>query len=217
MMDPAVTGAHRLSVAGLSLSRGRRQLFSDVSWQLHSGEVIILRGANGSGKTSLLRVLSGLTAADAGEVKWDGVRWTPLCLEQRAASLYLGHVNALKDELSAAENLAEALAFDGIQVDLTTQIDALDRAGLAGRYDLPVRRLSQGQKRRIGLARMALSAKPLWLLDEPTNALDVDGVSVFVGLVAEHLRRGGVACIATHLSIELSGGVHELVLGGATK
>jgi heme exporter protein A len=203
-----------LSVAGLSLARGPRRLFSDLSWQLQSGEAMILRGANGSGKTSLLRVLAGLTAADVGEVRWDDASWSPLCPAQRTAILYLGHINALKDELSAEENLAEALAFDGVMVDEVAQRSALDRVGLAGRHELPARRLSQGQKRRVGLARLALASKPLWLLDEPTNALDAEGVSLFAALVDEHLKRGGLACIATHLELPLGGASRELILAG---
>ncbi len=213
MTVPAVASAHRLSVAGLSFSRGRRKLFTDLSWQLDAGEALILRGANGSGKTSLLRVLSGLTAADSGEVKWNDRSWAPLSSAQRATMLYLGHVNAIKDELSAAENLAEALAFDGLQIDAAMQRDALRRVGLADRLDLQARRLSQGQKRRIGLARLALSSKPLWLLDEPTNALDSEGVEIFVELVGKHLEQGGLACIATHLPLALAGKVRELALG----
>lgn len=205
--------AHRLSVARLSLSRGPRRLFADLSWQLNAGEALVLRGANGSGKTSLLRVLSGLTAADSGEVRWDDVRWAPLSASQRTNALYLGHVNAIKDELSVAENLAEAMAFDGMDADASVQHEALRRVGLADRADLLARRLSQGQKRRIGLARLALSSKPLWLLDEPTNALDAEGVSTFAVLVGEHLQRGGLACIATHLPLELGNAVRELKLG----
>lgn len=215
MTAPAVASAHRLSVAGLSLSRGSRQLFAGLSWQLNAGEALILRGANGSGKTSLLRVLSGLTAADAGEIRWCDVRWTALSADQRTHTLYLGHINAIKDELSTAENLAEALAFDGMDIDASVQGEALRRAGLADRHDLPARRLSQGQKRRIGLARLALTSKPLWLLDEPTNALDAEGVATFAALVGEHLKRGGLACIATHLPLDLGGIARELTLGGA--
>lgn len=215
MTAPAMASAHRLSVAGLSLSRGPRQLFADLSWQLNAGEALILRGANGSGKTSLLRVLSGLTAADAGEVSWNNLRWPPLSPDQRANTLYLGHINAIKDELSAAENLAEAIAFDGTDINPIVQREALRRVGLADRHDLPARRLSQGQKRRVGLARLVLTSKLLWLLDEPTNALDVEGVATFAALVGEHLKRGGLACIATHLPLELGGAARELTLGGA--
>ena len=203
-----------LSVTGLSLSRGSRPLFSGLSCRLEGGEALVLRGANGSGKTSLLRVLAGLTAADEGELHWRGEKWTPLCMAQRASALYLGHINALKDELTAAENLAEALAFDGISAPRDEMREAMNRAGLAQRPDLAARRLSQGQKRRIGLARLQLAKKPLWLLDEPTNALDAEGVTYFSSLVEAHLRSGGLACIATHLALDIHAPVKEMTLGG---
>jgi heme exporter protein A len=204
-----------LSATGLALSRGPRRLFDNLSFTLAPGSVLILRGANGTGKTSLLRVLAGLTAADAGELRWAGLRWTALCAGQRATSLYLGHANALKDELTAAENLADSLAFDGVAVAAERQAQSLDGMGLAGRHQLPARRLSQGQKRRVGLARLALAQKPLWLLDEPTNALDADGVALFSKVVADHVRQGGMACIASHLPLTLAAPMHDLVLGEA--
>ena len=204
-----------LSVNGLTLSRGPRLLFASLSWKLSSSQAMVLRGNNGSGKTSLLRVLAGLTAPDRGELHWNGEHWTTLCAGQRAASLYLGHANALKDELSAAENLSEALAFDGVSVSSAMQAQALDEMGLAGRHHLPARHFSQGQKRRISLARLKLTKKPLWLLDEPTNALDNEGVALFSNLVGAHLQQGGLACIATHLPLVLGATVNELVLGEA--
>ena len=203
----------QLSVHALCLARGPKRLFADLNWQLNAGQAMILRGANGSGKTSLLRVLAGLTAADAGEVRWRNQRWSPLCNAQRESSLYLGHANALKGELSADENLIDALAFDGIEPDAAARAAALDAAGLNGRHHLPTRRLSQGQQRRVGLARLALSRKPLWLLDEPTNALDIDGVALFTGLLEAHLRDGGLACVATHLPLMVSATIRELSLG----
>jgi len=205
----------RLSAHALSLSRGPRRLFSNLDWSLDAGQAMVLRGANGSGKTTLLRVLAGLTAADEGEIRWNGRRWTPLCAGQRAVSVYLGHANALKDELTAAENLEAALAFDGVEPAGGAKATALDAAGLGGRHHLQARRLSQGQKRRVGLARLALSDKPLWLLDEPTNALDADGVHFFVKLLERHLQAGGMACIATHLPLEIAAQVRELQMGGA--
>jgi heme exporter protein A len=203
-----------LLATGLTLSRGPRRLFAGLSFTLTAGQALVLRGANGSGKTTLLRVLAGLTVADGGDVRWNGERWTALCASQRAATLYLGHTNALKDELTAAENLAESLAFDGVAIAHGLQGRSLDEMGLAERHHLPARRLSQGQKRRVGLARLTLSRKPLWLLDEPTNALDSEGVALFSNVVAGHLQHGGMACIASHLPLAFDASVHELVLGG---
>lgn len=212
----AGSAAHRLAVESLTLARGPRRLFSHLSWSLAAGEAMVLRGANGSGKTSLLRVLAGLTAADEGAVHWNGAPWRPLSASQRATCLYLGHANALKDDLTVAENLADALAFDGVHADAAAMTAALDASGLGGRHHLHARRLSQGQKRRVGLARLSLSAKPVWLLDEPTNALDDAGVALFTALLERHLRAGGLACVATHLPLTLDGRVHELSLGGAS-
>jgi heme exporter protein A len=182
---------------------------------VESGEALLVRGANGSGKTTLLRILCGLTAPDLGEVRWAGVATKPLAADQRANCLYLGHANALKDELSAQQNLAHALELDGVRQDTNAQTRALDEAGLAGRQHIAARRLSQGQKRRVGLARLALSNKPVWLLDEPANALDADGLDRFVALVKSHLGKGGMAAIATHLPLPLGGTVRELHIGAS--
>jgi heme exporter protein A len=193
-----------LRARGLALERGGNLLFSGLSFVVPAGTGLVLRGANGSGKTSLLRILAGLTTPDAGEVDWNGQSWRAAGSAQRAASLYVGHANALKDELTAAENLAEALAFDGLAIGAEAQFQALENAGLVARRHVHGRRLSQGQKRRIGLARLSLSNKPVWLLDEPTNALDADGVAIFSRLVREHLNGGGIACIATHVPLDVA-------------
>jgi heme exporter protein A len=162
-----------------------------------------------------LRVLAGLTIADAGAISWGDATWKSASLEQRANVLYLGHANALKDELTTAENLADGLGFDGVTISVENQHHALERVGLITRRDLQARRLSQGQKRRIGLARLLLAQKPVWLLDEPTNALDADGVQLFTEIVDEHLARGGMACIATHLTMQIHAPLRELSLAGS--
>jgi heme exporter protein A len=191
----------------LKLTRGNRVLFSELDFSLGGGEALILRGPNGSGKTSLLRILAGLSQADEGKLTFEGGAWLP-----RHHAVYVGHANALKDDFTAAENLADALCFDGVNASEEQQYAALDRVGLLSRRNLPARRLSQGQKRRIGLARLLLASKPVWLLDEPTNALDNDGVALFKTVVDTHLQRGGAACIATHLDMPLSTPTRELAL-----
>ena len=201
-----------LRAKNLTLTRGGRPLFSNLDFAISRGEALIVRGANGSGKTSLLRVLAGLTIADEGEISCGDTIWKVASPAQRASVLYLGHANALKDELTAAENLADGLNFDGLAVSMANQHVALERVGLALRRDLQARRLSQGQKRRIGLARLLLAQKLIWLLDEPTNALDVGGVALFTEIVDEHLARGGMACIATHLTMQIQAPVRELNL-----
>ncbi len=174
---------------------------------------MLMRGANGSGKTSLLRVLAGLAGVDAGSVECQGRTLRPFAPEWRRNLIYAGHSDAIKHDFSAAENLAVLLAFDAVDVDAAAFDQALQRVHLHDRRNLPAHKLSQGQKRRIGLARLLLSRKPLWLLDEPTNALDVEGVELFAGIVRNHLEQGGMACIATHLPLELGATVQQLNLG----
>ena len=209
--------ANTLVARDLRLDRGARSIISGLSFTIGSGRALILRGANGSGKTSLLRILAGLTLPDAGEIQWNGEKLKALSAKWRAAALYLGHTNALKDDLSAQENLLDALAIDGVTAAPVAQLAALDKVGLLDRRQIPARRLSQGQKRRVGLARLSLALshmphKPLWLLDEPTNALDRDGVALFTSLISEHLGNGGIACIATHLVLSLTSPVTEMNL-----
>jgi heme exporter protein A len=206
---------NELRVHDLSLTRGPRLLFQNLSFDVRAGEALVLRGANGSGKTSLLRVLAGLTAPDGGRATWDG---DPI---PRGIAIYQGHANALKDDFTAAENLADALAFDGVVTGNDDRMQALEKTGLTGRHHVLARRLSQGQKRRVGLARLLLAntsfnnplKKPLWLLDEPTNALDAEGVALFEGIVNTHLAQGGMACIATHLPLAFGNAGRDLMLG----
>ncbi len=198
----------------LTLSRGGRPLFTQLRFTIKSGEALVLRGANGSGKTSLLRVLAGLTEADEGVIFFDESACRSASIRVRSTALYLGHANALKDDLTTNENLADALRFDGVTATSSDQAEALERVGLSARRQLPARKLSQGQKRRIGLARLILSEKPLWLLDEPTNALDAEGVALFTRIIDEHLLAGGMACIATHLSMQIHAQVNELHMDG---
>ncbi|MBC7623472.1 MAG: heme ABC exporter ATP-binding protein CcmA [Aeromicrobium sp.] len=203
-----------LEAKELSLTRGPKQLFSGLSISVDSGHAVVLRGPNGVGKTSLLRVIAGLTEADAGEVLIGQQAVPALSGDARFSILYIGHANALKDDFTARENLADQLALDANFATQAQQLDALKAVGLYERRDVMARRLSQGQKRRIGLARLHLSCgaaqKSIWLLDEPTNALDADGSALFLRIVDAHLAAGGVAVIATHLLMSLSGNVVEL-------
>ncbi len=201
-----------LEARSLTLSRGERSLFEALSFAVDPGEALILRGPNGVGKTSLLRVLAGLTRADAGAVFLNNLKLTPLSDAQRAAVLYLGHANALKDEYSAEENLTDQLALDAVASSREARLDALRRVGLLMQRHVAGRKLSQGQKRRIGIARLLLSERPLWLLDEPTNALDQDGVALLLQTVDQHLAGGGAAVVATHLALPLRGPARELTL-----
>lgn len=204
-----------LRAESLTLSRGPRRLFEGLSFVVKRGEVLLLRGPNGSGKTSLLRLLAGFTSPDGGCIFWNDQPLKPLASLSRSLMFYVAHANAVKDDLSALENLQEALRLDGVAQDAIASeavMQTLDEVGLLSRQHLPAKKLSQGQKRRIGLARMALVPKPCWLLDEPTNALDTEGVALFTNIVNRHLARGGMACIASHLSMQFAQKTHEITL-----
>jgi len=190
-----------LEIRSLACSRGDSRLFRDVSFTLPPGEWIAVRGPNGSGKTTLLRCVAGLTRPDAGIVIWGGKPTSEAGTKFRSAMLYAGHAPGIKDELTAAENLRNALALRGAAPSDEALRESLGSVGLAKIRNLAARRLSAGQRRRIGMARLALDAAALWILDEPLTALDADGESMFAGLLERHLRRGGSALIATHHAI----------------
>ena len=190
-----------LEARGISCARGDARLFRDVSFSANAGEWVALKGSNGSGKTTLLRCLAGLVRPEAGEALWDSqpVRGSN---EFRAHAIYAGHAAGIKDDLSAAENLRDALALRGVSVGEAAKDEALGQVGLAARRRLPARRLSAGQRRRIGLARLWLDPATAWLLDEPLTALDAEGEALFSRMLGRHLGRGGLAIIATHHGIE---------------
>lgn len=213
-----------LSASGLTLSRGGRRLFTKLSFELEPAELLVLLGPNGSGKSSLLRALLGLTPLDAGSLSLGRpprpVRSRELC----AVALHQGHAAGAKAELTAIENLGLAAALDGTLVHRpdgesaeSALRAALDAVGLSRQRDLETRRLSQGQKQRLQLARFALAldapVRPLWLMDEPSAALDRDGSALLHRMLGRHLARGGAAIVATHLAIVPEGGrVRELRL-----
>lgn len=201
-----------LEAHDLTLARGDALLFRNLSLRVNGGEALALRGPNGSGKTSLLRVLAGLTRPDAGNIRWCGRDIAPLAPARRAATFYAGHAQALKDDLSVADNLELQLQLDGVDASPEIRARTLERAGLWTCCHLPVKKLSQGQKRRVGLARMLLAQRPLWLLDEPTNALDAEGTAWFEELVRTHLAAGGMALIASHLPLNGIDALRELRL-----
>ena len=157
-----------------------------------------MTGPNGSGKTTLLRMLAGLTAPAEGAIRWRGSVAFPFDARLRAAVAFNGHLPALKDELTAEENLAEWISLGDKPLAPTAIRDALAAVALERRRSLPVRLLSQGQRRRIGLARLRLSRRPLWILDEPLTALDGEGIDVLRGLLDTHLEGGGICVAASH-------------------
>lgn len=188
-----------LEAANLECVRGDRTLFSDLSFSLNSGELLRVAGTNGSGKTSLLRILCGLLSPAHGEVRWRGSNIRSLREEYWREIVYLGHSSAIKDELTAAENLVVACTLAGIKIGRDQAMAALHCFGLADCAELPAKVLSQGQRRRVSLARLILSEKlPLWILDEPFTALDAAAVDYMQTLIAEHIARGATVVLTTH-------------------
>jgi len=195
-----------LQTQNLAARRGEAVLFSDLSFSLPPGAALVIGGPNGSGKTTLLRILAGLTHAEHGALSWCGTPMRPFDPRLRTEVLFIGHLPALKDELTALENLASLAALAGPRPAAARVREALASWGLARQHDLPARVLSQGQKRRVALARLALASAPLWLLDEPATALDDAGVATLCDAVGAHLASGGVAVIATHQTLALPDG-----------
>jgi len=189
----------------LAAQRGAATLFSGIDFRLAPGDALLVTGANGSGKTTLLRIAAGLSHATQGTLSWRGVAVAPLDAELRAAVTYIGHAAALKDELTAEENLASQTSLHAGSADSGAIARALGLWSLDRQRALPARALSMGQRRRIGLARLALVPRPLWILDEPAAALDAAGLALLCGMIGAHLAQGGMAIIATHQDIGLSG------------
>lgn len=186
--------------------RGERRLFAGLGMRLMGGEWLHVCGENGVGKSSLLRILAGLSSPDEGEIRWHGKPIREDTGEYHRELFFLGHHGAVKEEMSARENLELTAGLEGIVLQEGEGLAALARFGLRGLEDLPVRCLSAGQKRRVLLARLATRHARLWILDEPFNALDIRAVEMLTHLVHDHLEAGGMAVITSHQSIPLSRG-----------
>ncbi len=196
----------------LHLWRGERHVLRGVSLSVRGGQILQLRGANGAGKTSLLRALCGLMHLEEGRVVWDGRNVREDLAGYHSQLAYLGHEPPLKGDLTAAENIRYWI---GVRRSLGTEAieGALERVGIQPLSGRLVRTLSAGQRRRVALAGLLLMATPLWLLDEPTTNLDVEGVRLVTSLVAEQAARGGIVIAAMHSDLDLpAGGVGRLEL-----
>ena len=199
----------------LSVRRGAELLFKALNFDLHPGQLVWLRGSNGSGKTSLLRVIAGLAKPEAGRLSWSGLPHvqSPDFLSRL---LYMGHNNALKDDLTAYEALDFLARLHNRSFSVDRLEAALRRMGIFHRRRLQVKALSQGQRRRVALARLALEDKPgFWVLDEPFDALDDAGLSVVQELFRDNVRRGGTVLFTSHIPVPSEGlAVLELSLQG---
>lgn len=204
-----------LEVTGLSCRRGGRLVFDRLSFALGEGELLALTGRNGSGKTSLLRALAGLTPPHAGTIAWQGMDIAEDPETWRGRLAWLGHLEGLKGDLTVMENLVFAERLRGGEAGdrLEWALVALDLIGLSARE---VRTLSAGQRRRTALARIVLSQAPLWLLDEPLNALDAPAQAAFRTALQRHLAAGGLAIAATHADLGIEGAQRLDLRAGTT-
>lgn len=195
-----------LETTNLSCVRGDLRLFRDINFTLEHGELLYLHGHNGSGKTTLLRTLCGLVLPDEGEVRWSGENIRSLQEEYTREVLYLGHKNGIKGDLTGIENLRISALLDGFEVSEKAAWDALERIGLNGHEDLPTKVLSQGQQRRVALARLLVNQAKLWILDEPFVALDKSAVGLLQSVIREHLENDGMVVLTTHQEVQLTSG-----------
>ena len=195
--------ASTLTFAKLGCSRGGRLLFQGVDCVLEAGRWLYVAGANGVGKTSLLRMVCGLAQIESGNILWNGL---PIHT-QRETYLqdlcYLGHLNALQESMTVKENLSFTTALTGFAPTIAQIQEVLARFGVRGRDQQLVRHLSQGQKRRVALSRLALSAAQLWVLDEPFVAMDEAGVRMLADLIETHLNNGGMAVVTSHQQVAI--------------
>ncbi len=187
----------------LAAIRGDRSLFADLSFELAAGELLYVNGPNGSGKTTLLRMLCGLVLPAAGKVTWDGDDIHALGDSFRAELAWCGHHNAIKEDLTGLENLRIGACLAGLATGEPEALAALERMGMRGFENLPTKVLSQGQKRRVAVARLLLSRARLWVLDEPFTALDITAVGVLQATIRGHLERGGMVVLTTHQQVAI--------------
>jgi heme exporter protein A len=192
-----------LEALELTARRGAATLFAGLAFRVDAGRALIITGANGTGKTTLLRILAGLTMPAEGKVRWRDDAVAPFSQQLREDAVFVGHAPALKDELTAEENLRSLVDLTAMHRTDAEVSEALSSVALDAQRTLPARVLSQGQRRRIGLARLGLSRRPLWLLDEPATALDTAGLGLLTQMIAQQLAAGGTVIAATHQTLDL--------------
>jgi len=203
-----------LSVHDLACARGDRLLFKGMNFSLNTGELLLVQGGNGQGKTSLLRLLTGLARPEEGEVRWCGESIGRQREAYHAEMVYLGHANGVKDDLNPVENLRFAAGLQGRAFAAARAIATLEQLGLGRCLDLPCRVLSFGQRRRVALAALLLAGATLWILDEPLTGLDVHAVALMEGLIRDHLTSGGMVVATTHQALNLDGvNVQRMLVG----
>lgn len=198
-----LAGNRELTADNLVGVRGERILFEKLNFKLKSGSVLYLQGANGSGKTTLLRTICGLSKPYEGNINWCGENINALAEEYFKHVLYIGHLPGIKEDLTALENLQFSLSLSGAHISADKAAEALKLLGLAKGLNLPTRMLSQGQKRRVALARLWLQHLPLWILDEPFTALDANATELLKQKIETFANDGGMVVMTTHQDVAL--------------
>ncbi len=191
-----------LSVSHLTCERGYRELFNDLSFELSSGEILHIKGENGTGKTSLLRIIAGLALPVTGEISFDGYDCRKYRSEYNEQIAFMGHKLGIKLELTPVENIRSYCELSVPHTELQI-LDTLEKVGLYGFEEMYCNQLSAGQKRRVALAQTLLSDSKLWILDEPFTSLDVIGVAFFLQMIQQHVDKGGMVLLTTHQEVNL--------------
>jgi heme exporter protein A len=215
-MTERASAPRELAAHDLGCSRGEHELFCGLNFSLRSGEALLIQGGNGHGKTSLLRLLTGLSQPASGEVHWRGMPLDEVREDYHREMAYIGHLNGIKDDLTPVENVQLAARLNGRTQDAGDTERILTELGLGSRLDLPCRVLSFGQRRRVALAALLGTPALLWILDEPFTGLDAHGIALLEGRIRTHLEHGGMAVLTTHQPLSLDGAaVRTLRMNGS--